>query len=228
MHGYTIVFDLDGTLVDTAPDLIGATNHALEGIGLAPVAGAHLRPWISYGARRMIVEALNVAGQTRSEFEVDGLLQSFLDYYETNIARESRPFPGAVATIERFKAEGATLAICTNKRERLSRALLEALAIDHLFAALAGRDTLPVSKPHPDHVLGAIHLAGGNPGRAVMVGDSSVDVEAARAACVPVVACTFGYSAIPASELGADATIDSYDALPRVLSGLTLARGGRG
>jgi len=219
MHDLTLVFDLDGTLVDTAPDLIAAANHALTGFGLAPVAGGLLRPWIGYGARRMLVESLREQGSEWPEPEVDRLLERFLAFYERNIAAESRPFPGAVAALEKFRGAGARLAVCTNKREVLSRELLAALDLGHLFDALAGRDTFPVSKPHPDHLIGSIRRAGGEPDRAIMIGDTHVDVETARAASVPVIACTFGYSETPVRTLGADAVIDHFDELePAILA----------
>jgi phosphoglycolate phosphatase len=213
MKDLTVVFDLDGTLVDTAPDLVGATNHALSDVGLPPVPSPVLRPWISFGARRMIVEALAHANVPMPDMEVDRLLGLFLGYYEENIARESRPFPGAVDAILALKDEGATLAVCTNKRESLSRSLLRALDLDRHFHGLAGRDTFPVSKPHPDHLLGAVRLAGGNPAAAVMVGDSDVDIRTAKAARVPVVAVTFGYTATPVADLDPDRVIDHYGAL---------------
>jgi len=223
MRNATIVFDLDGTLVDTAPDLIGATNHALASIGVAPVEGAALRPWISYGARRMVEEALAARGRILDSADVDRLHGIFLDYYERNIATESRPYAGAEAVLADLLEGGARLAICTNKREGLSLALLEALGLSARFAAVAGRDTFAVHKPHPDHLIGVIGLAGGEVSRAVMVGDSGVDVEAARNARVPVVGVTFGYTATPMSALGPDALISHYRELPAALARL-LAR----
>lgn len=212
MRDLTIVFDLDGTLIDTAPDLIHATNHVIVGEGLAPMPAEALRPWISHGARRLIEVGLAARGQNRTSAEVDVLLDRFLAYYEANIAVESRPFEGLLSVLDTAAAAGARLAVCTNKREYLSRMLLDQLALTPRFAAIAGRDTFQVCKPHPDHLFGAIRLAGGDPARAVMVGDSDVDVATAKAAGIPVVAVTFGYTSIPISELSADAVIDHYDA----------------
>jgi phosphoglycolate phosphatase len=213
MQNLTVVFDLDGTLVDTAPDLVGATNHALSDLGLPAVRADILRPWISFGAQRMIVEALDHAGHPLPPSEVDRLLTLFLTYYEENIARESRAYPGVVEAIENLSAGGARLAVCTNKRESLSRTLLAALDLDRHFHGIAGRDTFPVCKPHPDHLMGAVRLAGGDPAHAVMVGDSEVDIQTAKAAGVPVVAVSFGYTAVPVAELAPDRIIDHYDAL---------------
>jgi phosphoglycolate phosphatase len=226
MRDLTIVFDLDGTLVDTAPDLVAATNHALSDLGLPPLSAAVLRPQIGFGARRMIIEGLRITGTALPETEVDRLLARFLLYYEANIAAESRPFPGAVPVLERLRDAGARLAVCTNKRESLSRALLAALGLADHFAALAGRDTFPSSKPDPGHLLGTIALAGGAARQAVMIGDTRIDVATAKAASVPVVACAFGYSDVAVDELGADAVIRHFDELEDAISRLvTIAEG---
>lgn len=213
MQDVTIVFDLDGTLVDTAPDLVDATNHALARLQLAPLSDEIVRPWISFGARRMLIEALACHGQQRPEGDIDRLLENFLSYYEANIAKRSRPFPGIVEAIDTLRGRGARLAVCTNKREALSLRLLEALALKNHFAAIAGRDTFPVCKPHPDHLLGAIRLASGDNMRAVMIGDSAVDVATAKAARIPIVLVSFGYTDVPAAELGADALIECHTGL---------------
>jgi phosphoglycolate phosphatase len=210
LKGATIVFDLDGTLVDTAPDLTNALNHVLTARGYDPVAPAAVRAAVGRGARVMIEQALSLAGR---QDDVDGMLSEFLLHYEANIAAESRPFPGAVAALDRLAASGARLAVCTNKRERLSRMLLAALAIEDRFHGLAGRDTFAVSKPDPGHLTGAIALAGGDPARALMVGDSAVDIAAAQAAGVPSILVTFGYAPPPPEGPQADAVIDHFDAL---------------
>ncbi len=213
LRGWTIAFDLDGTLVDTAPDLVLATHHALATLGAPPVAQRHILPWVSFGARRMITESLAVLGRAESEPTVDRALNDFLVHYAANIAVESRPFPGAVQALDDLARRGARLAVCTNKRQDLSLALLDALGLSRRFAAIVGRDAVPRSKPHPDHLLAAIARAGGSPHRAVMVGDSEVDIETAQSARVPVVAVTFGYPGRPVADCAPDAIIDHYDAL---------------
>ncbi len=223
LNGATIVFDLDGTLIDTAPDLIGATNHVLAGLSLPPRPAAAVQPWISFGARRMIEEALNQSGAVQSQTEVDKLLGIFLDHYEANIARGSRPYPHVLDEISRLTSAGASIAICTNKREALAFKLLDALRLTELFAAIVGRDTLPVSKPDPGHLTGTIRRAGGRVDRAIMVGDSGVDIATARAAGVPVIGVSFGYSDVPIRELNPDATIDTYANLSDVLGALFTA-----
>jgi phosphoglycolate phosphatase len=220
MRGLTLVFDLDGTLVDTAPDLIRAANHVLASEGLPPIAGGELMPAISFGAREMLATGLRIHGISRSEAEIDLLLDRFLAFYGHNIAVESQPFPGLVAVLEQCRAEGAVLAVCTNKREGLSRRLLDALGLAPLFRALAGRDTFAVCKPHPDHLFGTIRLADGDPRRAVMVGDSDTDIRTAKAARIPIIGVTFGYTDVPVANLGADAVIDHYAELRPALAGL--------
>jgi phosphoglycolate phosphatase len=210
MQGATLVFDLDGTLVDTAPDLIGAGNYVLERRGFAPVAPHKLRPEISFGARKLIQRGLREHGQTLPEADVDSMLAEFLTYYADHICDHSRPFPEVIAQLRHFKAAGCKLAVCTNKVEHLSRALLDRLDMTGLFDGIAGRDTFHVCKPHPDHLLGAIRLSGGTPDRAIMVGDSDVDISTARAAGIPCIAVDFGYTPVPVHELGPTSVISHY------------------
>lgn len=223
LHGYTIVFDLDGTLVDTAPDLIRATEHALGSKGIKVSEPSKLRQSISFGARQMIVDALADAHHAVSDAEIDGLHGTFIEYYVANIAHSSRPYRDAMTTLQNLRSAGARLAVCTNKREMLARALLEALRMDHFFEAIAGLETFPVSKPHPGHILGTIQLAGGDPARAIMVGDSENDVKAARAAGVPVIGFVHGYTDIPIRDLCPDSVFEEYLELERVIDAL-LAR----
>jgi len=220
MHGYTIAFDLDGTLVETAPDLVNATNHVLGLVGLAPVTLPEIRDRISFGARAMIVEALRLRGRAHTDDEVDRLLDRFLAHYSDNIAVASHPYPGLEAALDLLAEGGAILAVCTNKQERLSRQLLDALGLASRFAAIAGRDTLPVFKPHPEHLTGAIRMAGGDPARAVMVGDSETDVKTARAAAIPVIGVPFGYTDTPMHALGPDVLISHYSELPGAIAAL--------
>jgi phosphoglycolate phosphatase len=206
----TIVFDLDGTLVDTAPDLSNALNDVMTRRGHAPVPAETVRACVGYGARVMIEQALRRAGASD---DVDRMLAEFLLHYEANIAAESRPFPGAVGALERLLAQGATLAVCTNKREYLSRKLLNELDLARYFSGLAGRDTFSMSKPDPRHLTQVIALAGGDPSRAIMVGDSEVDIATADAAAIPMVLISFGYANSPLDALRAAARIDHFDEL---------------
>lgn len=210
LNGYTIVFDLDGTLVDTAPDLIRATDHVLAGVGLPPADSTLLRDKISFGARRMISDALASHGQVLPEATIDTLHHQFLAHYEANIAYSSRPYQDAVNTLVTLRMSGARLAVCTNKKERLARALLNALCIDAHFEGIAGIDTFAVSKPHPGHILQTVSMAGGDRARAIMVGDSENDIKAARAASIPVIGFLSGYSHIPMTDLRPDAVFSKY------------------
>lgn len=221
----TIVFDLDGTLVDTAPDLTNALNDALTRRGHIAISQGTIRPAVGFGARVMIEEALRRAGAAE---DIDEMLTEFLVHYEANIAAESRPFPGAVASLETLAAAGAKLAVCTNKREYLSRKLLEALGLKHYFQSVAGRDTFAVSKPDPGHLTQVIALAGGVPSRAVMVGDSDVDISTAKSASVPSILVSFGYAPEAIGELAPDAIIDHFDELvPKATALLSASSNGR-
>ena len=217
MQNATLVFDLDGTLVDSLPDLVAATNHALSDLSLPTLPAETLRKAVGFGARRMILDGLAQTGVTLPDPEIDRLLARFLADYEPNIAHETRPFDGAVAALESCRAAGARLAICTNKRLALAEHLLKELALDRLFDAVAGRDSFDVYKPHPDHVRGAIRMAGGTETSAVMIGDTGIDIAAARAARIPVVGCTFGYSDGPIEALEPDAVISHYSELDRAV-----------
>jgi phosphoglycolate phosphatase len=210
LAGATIVFDLDGTLVDTAPDLAAATNHALGLMGLAPVSVADLHPFIGHGSRAMIDAGLRFHDKVVPDAELTRLHDEFLVFYAANVAVASRPFEGVCDVLEELAAAGARLAVCTNKVEHLSKALLRALGMDRRFAAIAGRDTFDVFKPAPGHLTSTIAMAGGQPGRAVMVGDSEVDMATAAAAGVPSIGVTFGYTRRPVAEFGPSAVVDHY------------------
>ena len=208
-----IVFDLDGTLVDTAPDLLAALDAVLPAHGFRPIADPAMREGIGYGARHLIVEALKRQGVTLADAALDAMHHDFLAHYEANICRWSRPYPGAEAMLDRFAAAGWRCAVCTNKSEGLSRLLLEALSIADRFAAICGRDTFRAPKPDPAHLGGTIATASGTPQSAVMVGDSRTDRDAARAMHVPFVGVSFGYTETPMAKLGPDLLIDSFDDL---------------
>ena len=213
MRDLTVVFDLDGTLVETAPDLIAATNHVLTHAGLATAPPELLRPAISFGAVAMITKGFAHHGLAPERPEIDAHFERFIAYYTDNIAATSHVFPGLEDALTTLHMRGARLAVCTNKRADMSRLLLRDLRLLDRFMALAGRDTFPVCKPHPDHLIGAIRMAGGDPSRAIMVGDSGTDIDTAKAAGVPVVAVTFGYTDVSVRELSPDAVIDHYDEL---------------
>jgi phosphoglycolate phosphatase len=216
----TIVFDLDGTLVDTAPDLIDTLNFTLMANGLPGVPYDTARPLIGGGARDMIEQALATEGRACSPADVDRLYTSFVAHYAEHLADRSRPFPGVEPALDRLAAAGHVLAICTNKLEWLSKRLLDTLGLSGRFAAICGQDTFGIQKPDPRILRATIARAGGEPGRAIMVGDSITDIRTARAAQVPVVAVDFGYTDVPVKTLGPDRVIGSYAELPGTIEAL--------
>jgi len=220
MPSLTAIFDLDGTLVDTAADLIAATNRTLAKLRLSPAPADLLRPTVNSGARALIEAALLHHGVAKSATEIDTLLDAFLVDYGRNIAVESKPFPGAVAALAKLRNDGARLGVCTNKREHLARKLLAELRMDGLFHAVTGRDTLPVHKPDPGHLIGTVILADGDLGRCVMVGDSEIDMRTGKSAGIPVIGVSFGYSREPIATFKPDLVLDHFDRLGAAIQNL--------
>jgi phosphoglycolate phosphatase len=214
LAGATIVFDLDGTLVDTAPDLTGTLNALLEREGLPTVPPAELRTMIGRGARALIARGFAAAGEPLEEPRLSALFDDFIAHYLGRIALESRPFDGVAAALDDLACAGAILAVCTNKRTDLSVALLDALGMTRRFAAVVGADAASAAKPSAAHLLETIARAGGRADRAVMVGDSASDAGAAKAARTPLVLVSFGYTDIPVGDLGAEVVIDHFSDLP--------------
>jgi phosphoglycolate phosphatase len=221
-HMATIIFDLDGTLVDTAPDLIDTLNVILVREGLPIIPYGEARALIGAGARSMLERGLAAVG--RPAADVDRLYAHFVAYYADHVADRSRPFPGLEAALDVLAGRGFTLAVCTNKLERLSVRLLGILGLAGRFAAICGQDTFAVQKPHPQALLGTLRRAGGTLDRAVMVGDSATDIATARAALMPVVAVDFGYTEVPVRDLDPDQIISHYSHLPDAIEMLLEAR----
>ncbi|MGJ4939836.1 phosphoglycolate phosphatase [Bradyrhizobium sp. HKCCYLS1011] len=219
-YARTIVFDLDGTLVDTAPDLISALNHVLEREGLAPLPLATARNMIGAGARRLLERGLEAEGRLVGPEEMNRLTADFIDYYAENIAVASRPFDGLEAALDALADRGCQFAVCTNKLEWLSRRLLDQLGLSARFAAICGADTFGVQKPDPAILRQTIARAGGEIGAAIMVGDAGTDVGAARRAGVPVIGVSFGYTDVPIAELKPDRLIDHMVDLPAAVDAL--------
>jgi phosphoglycolate phosphatase len=209
----TVVFDLDGTLVDTAPDLIEALNAVFAREALPPVPYDEARNMIGGGARKMIEAALKLEGRNPTPDDLNRMFRHFVEHYAAHIADRSRPFPGLDAALDRLASRGCRFAVCTNKIEGLSRQLLEALNLTRRFEAICGPDTFGMPKPDPEILRRTIQAAGGNPRHAVMVGDSGTDIATARAAGIPVVAFDFGYSETPIAELKPDRLISHFDQL---------------
>ncbi len=216
----TIGFDLDGTLVDTAPDLCRAVNHALATNGRPELSEAATRAVIGGGTRAMLARALERTGGTVDEAIFEGLYDALIAHYERHTSEHSAPYPGCLAALDALAARGCRLAVVTNKQERFARKLLDELEMTERFACILGGDTLGPgrSKPARDMLDEALRLTGGK--RFAMVGDSSFDVRAARAAGAPVVVLSIGYHDMPPDQLGADALIGHYDELLGVLESL--------
>ena len=217
----TIVFDLDGTLVDTAPDLIDTLNIILGREGMAPVPYEQGRVSIGGGARGMISRALAAEGRQVSPAELDKMFVDFIARYSAHIADRSRPFPGVERALEQLGNGDFILAVCTNKLEALSRQLLDTLGLSRHFAAICGQDTFAVQKPDPIILKRTIAAAGGDANAAIMVGDSATDVLTARAAGVPVIGVNFGYTERPISEFQPDCVISHFDELQAVIAPIT-------
>lgn len=217
-----IGFDLDGTLVDSNKDLQPAINHVLAQIGRDPIDEEQVAHLIGGGSRVMLERAFNVTGGPVSESDFDGLYQALLDHYAVHIADHTRPYPGCLAALDALAARGCRLAVVTNKFEHLALSLLDQLGMRDRFASVIGGDTLGPGrgKPAPDMIHETIERCGGD-GRFAMIGDSSFDVRAAKAAGKPCVALSFGYNDAPAETLGADAVIDHYDELVPALERLS-------
>jgi phosphoglycolate phosphatase len=215
-----IVFDLDGTLVDTAPDLIGSLNAILtrEGMGSLPLASA--RNLIGGGARKLLERGLEAEGRAVTAAEMERLLADFITHYADHIADYSRPFEGLESALDQLRSDGCLLAVCTNKREWLSKRLLDKLGLSSRFAAVCGADTFGVSKPDPVILRQTVVRAGGQISSTIMVGDAGTDVGVARRAGVPVIGVTFGYTEVPIAELNPDVVISHMRELPGAVSGL--------
>ena len=208
-----VVFDLDGTLADTAGDLIGTLNVILESEGLPPLPLRKARDLVGVGARALLQRGFEEAGKELVPARLDDLFQAFMVHYRDNICVRTKLYPGVEAALERLRQAGFLLAVCTNKFEDHSVRLIEALGVAHHFAANCGRDTFPVFKPDPRHLTLTIERAGGSPHRAVMVGDSRTDIVTAQAARIPSIAVPFGYTDVPVRRLNPDLVIGHFDEL---------------
>jgi len=221
---HTIVFDLDGTLVDTAPDLITALNHVLDREGLPPVPLHSARNMIGAGARKLIERGLEAEGRSMSVDELNRMTADFISYYADHIADESRPFEGLETALDDLASRGHRLAVCTNKLEWLSKRLLDALGLSPRFAAICGADTFGVQKPDPSIFRETVARAGGQVAASIMVGDAGTDIGVARRASVPVIGVSFGYTDIPIADLKPDRLIHHMKDLPDAVSSLMAAR----
>jgi len=209
-----VLFDLDGTLLDTAPDLASALNTLLTEEGHQPLSISVIRSMVGQGAVEMIKKGLAESGEPQPAGDLQNTLRSrFLEHYRNCYLQETRPFPAVVDTLEKLRASDHPMAVCTNKSYEMSLAILNGLALNKYFCGIIGGDTVSTAKPHPEPINAAINLTKGCKSSAIMVGDSITDVNAAHAAGIPVIAVSFGYTDIAPNSLGADSVIDHFDEL---------------
>lgn len=215
------IFDLDGTLVDTAPDIIDALNRALTDSGLSTVDDAAGRSFIGGGARELVkLGIIASVGENPDSVLVDKTFSTFMAYYGESSTEKSVLYPGVLETLELFADEDLPMGVCTNKPHQISLTVLEALDLQRYFRTVIGGDALPERKPHARHILETASRTLPGYERAIMIGDSATDVAAARNSGVPVVAVSYGYRLVPAEELGADAVISDMRELPAELTRL--------
>jgi phosphoglycolate phosphatase len=221
MSAATIVFDLDGTLIDTAPDLIDTLNVLFAREGLPQLPFAQARNLIGGGARMMIARGIEADGRTVAPAKLEQMFADYIAHYSEHIADRSRPFPGLGDALDELTTAGFRFAICTNKLERLSVRLLDEFRLTHRFAAICGQDTFGIQKPDPEVLRRTIAAAGGSPQRAIMIGDSPTDIRTARAAGIPIIAVDFGYSERPVADFGPDRIISHLAQLPAAVSAIS-------
>ncbi len=216
-----LICDLDGTLVDSAPDLASAVNDLLTEVGRPRLTEAAVRHMVGDGVPKLVERALVASGGVPDASALADCIARYHAFYESRMTELTRPYPGAVETLSDLKSTGWRLAICSNKPEGPSRHILTALGLGDLFEAVAGGDTFAVRKPDPGHVHGVLDTLSARPSQAVMLGDSLNDVLAAHGAGLPAIAITSGYGPVPAHELGADALIETFAELPDALAKVT-------
>lgn len=214
-----VLFDLDGTLVDTAPDLAAAADHMLEALGLSPAGEARVRTWIGHGVNQLVKRALAATSGSELELFEPGL-KLFLDYYADHLTDRTVPYPGVVEGLAELVDRGLRLGVVTNKPARFTEPLLESLGLREAFHAVVSGDTVTEKKPAPEPLLHAVRLCEGTAHQAVMVGDSMTDVEAARRAGLGVIGVPYGYN--HGDEVfwtSSDVMIESLGELPALLEG---------
>ena len=220
MTSATLLFDLDGTLADTAGDLCETMNVILTRHGRVRVPEARVRHLVGGGARLLLEPGFAETGERASEALLDQTFGEFITYYGAHIADHTKLWPGMEPLLARLADAGVGMAVCTNKVEHLARQLIAELKIDQYFPVVIGGDTLSVKNPDPEHLFAAVRQLGGDPKTSIMVGDSEADIDAAINARMPSICVSFGYSRAPVAELGADVIIDHFDEFPAALAKL--------
>lgn len=212
-----VVFDLDGTLAETAPDIMRTLNVILEREGLPALPLERARELVGAGARALISRGFKVSGRPLDDETLERLFEEFLLIYAEDVASNSFLFDGVLDALDTLAAEGYALAVCTNKPILHTRLILDHFKIAQRFAAVAGRDSFPFHKPDPRHLTLTIEAAGADPARAVMIGDSRTDIATARAAGIPTICVPFGYTDVPIETLEPDLIIQHFDGLPEAV-----------
>jgi phosphoglycolate phosphatase len=220
MPGFLLIFDLDGTLVDSVPDLTASLNEVLRENGYAPLSVAEVKPMIGDGVPMLV--ARGFAARGAGPDEAAAAMPRYTAIYEANATKTSRPFPGVVETLADLRLKGYRTAVCSNKPQRACEIMLSELGIAGLFDGVAGGDRFAVRKPHPGHLLGLIEALGADPARAAMIGDSENDAASALAAGLPLFLMGYGYARGDIRALGANRVLDRFGDLPGVLTELGL------
>jgi phosphoglycolate phosphatase len=219
----TIVYDLDGTLADTAEDLVATLNWLLARDGLKPLKVENAGSLVGAGARPLIARGFAASGKSLDPDELEALFADYLKHYNAHIVDRTRLYPGVEEALATLARAGWVQAVCTNKIEGSARLLIERLGVAKRFAFICGQDTFGVGKPDPAPLIKTIAASGGASNRAIMVGDSATDIKTARAAGLPVIAVDFGYSDAPVAELGPDRVISHFDELAEACADLLRA-----
>lgn len=213
MDDVLIIFDLDGTLIDTSHDLLDSLNYCLKTVDLEPVEYEQLAFLIGQGAKAMLTRAFSLRNKPISDDELNDFFDLFVSHYGKNMPGRSQAYDGLSEALERLRSTGMRFAICTNKHEGMAQSLMEKLGMSDQFVTLTGGDTFPFKKPDGRHILETIKLADGDLSRTIMIGDSINDIAAAKNAGVPSIGVPFGFSDVPIEELEPDAIISHYDQL---------------
>ncbi|OUR78015.1 phosphoglycolate phosphatase [Alphaproteobacteria bacterium 46_93_T64] len=208
-----LLFDLDGTLLDTAPDLHGALNFCLKSVGRSTVSLESVKHMVGQGARVLLEKGLTATGGMTSDEEIDRLFDLFLEYYADHLSDNSVPYPGVISALEQLHAQGFQMGICTNKPYKLAEQIAKDFDLNRLLPIITGGDSFEIRKPDPDHLLKTLDLFEDQSLPALMIGDSCNDINAATAAGLKSIAVSFGYTDIPPRELGANIVIDHFDEL---------------
>jgi phosphoglycolate phosphatase len=220
MSDFLLLFDLDGTLVDTLPDLTNALNEALHERGYAPLQPGEVKPMIGDGMPALVARGFAARGGGAAEAAT--MQQRFVEIYEGSATNLSRPYPDVAETLAALRQRGYRTAVCTNKPQHATGAVLRGMGLAALFDGFAGGDRFAMRKPDPGHLLNLIAELSGDPARAAMIGDSENDALSARAARLPLVLMRYGYARIDPAKLGADRVLDRFDELPGALEDLGL------